>query len=106
MPHTVDKEGRCAVDAAAYATHKIAAHFVSVLASVGPSQEHPVGLFGKPERCADQENRRDVQPALVFVHFPKQARCAAELGAFGGDLGVRVYLGQGKKLRKTNRMRP
>jgi len=28
------------------------------------------------------------------VHIPKQSRCAGDLGALGGDLGVRVYLGQ------------
>src|SRR5467141_27770 len=29
-----------------------------------------------------------------IVHIPRQSRCAGDLGAFGGDLGVRVYLGQ------------
>ena len=42
--------------------------------------------------------RRNAQTTLVFkkgiVHIPKQSRCASDLGAFGGDLGVRVYLGQ------------
>ena len=37
------------------------------------------------------------QPGLVFkegvVHIPEQVRCARELGAFDGDLGVRVNLG-------------
>jgi hypothetical protein len=28
------------------------------------------------------------------VHIPKQPRCAGELRAFGGDLGMRVYFGQ------------
>jgi hypothetical protein len=97
MPHTIDKKGRCAVDAAAYATDKIAAYFVPVLARL---EGIPQGCFGKPERCANQQNRRKAQPALVFkegiVHIPKQARCAGELGAFGGDLGVGCTSVRGK----------
>jgi hypothetical protein len=40
------------------------------------------GRFGKPELRADQKNRGDAQPALIFeqgiVHIPKQPRCAGE----------------------------
>jgi hypothetical protein len=41
---------------------------------------------------------RNAQSALVLkeriVHIPEQACCAGELGAFCGDLGVRVHFGQ------------
>jgi hypothetical protein len=46
----------------------------------------PHGRFGKPEFFADQEDRRDAQPALIFkqriVHVPEHGRCVGELGAF------------------------
>ena len=98
MPHTVDEESRSAIHPAAYAAHEIAAHFISVLARL---KGIPHDNLGKSELCADQENCRNAQTTLVFkegiVHIPKQSRCAGDLGALGGDLGVRVYLGQGKK---------
>ena len=97
MPHTVDEESRSAIHPAAYAAHEIAAHFISVLARL---KGIPHDNLGKSELCADQENCRNAQTTLVFkkgfVHIPKQSRCAGDLGAFGGDLGVRVYLGQGE----------
>jgi hypothetical protein len=92
MPHAVDEKGRCTVDVAADAAHEIAAHLVFELARL---KRIAHGCFGKPELRADQKNRGDAQPALIFeqgiLHFPKQPRCAGELRAFGGDLGVRVY---------------
>jgi hypothetical protein len=55
-------------------------------------------LLREAELRADRKTRGDPQRALVFeqgiVHIPKQPRCAGELRAFGGDLGMRVYFGQ------------
>jgi hypothetical protein len=77
------------------AAHEIAARLVSEQARL---KRIAHGCFGKLELRADQENRGDARLALVFelgiVHFPKQPRCAGELRAFGGDLGMRVYFGQ------------
>ena len=95
MAYAIDEKRRCAIYAAAYATHEIAAHLISVLARL---KSIPYGCFGKPKLCADQEDRSNAQPALVFeqgiVHIPEQSRRAGELRAFGRDLGVRVYFGQ------------
>ena len=83
MPHTVDEESRSAIHPAAYAAHEIAAHFLY----------WPVSRAFRVRAV-----RRNAQTTLVFkegiVHVPKQSRCAGDLGALGGDLGVRVYLGQ------------
>ena len=97
MAYAIDEKRRCAIYAAAYATHEIAAHLISVLARL---ESIPHGRFGKPKLCADQEDCCNAQPALVFeqgiVHIPEQSRRAGELRAFGGDLSMGVYFGQGK----------
>jgi hypothetical protein len=95
MPHTVDKEGRRAIHAAAYAAHKIAAYLILELARF---QNILQGCFGKAEPCTDQERLSRCSAGSGFkegiVHIPKQSRRAGELSAFSGDLGVRAYFDQ------------
>src|SRR3981189_1824695 len=53
VAYAIDEKRRCAIYAAAYVTHEIAAHLISVLARL---KSIPYGCFGKPKLCADQED--------------------------------------------------